>query len=136
MTSIKASYSKLLNINHSQIIGLQKLVEAKNRDRTFTLAQKITRQQNLGNLKETYKPLLANQTQQLTETQSTNVKLDEAKVTSANIVKNLAANGDLTNAASKAIVKKLDKLDKGVFAQILKSLKKEIRNYIIITNFK
>jgi len=43
------------------------------------LAQKITKQQNLGNLEELYKPILNNQSKQISEVQNTNSKLDESR---------------------------------------------------------
>jgi len=77
------------------------------------LAQKISRQQNLGYLEDIYKPILSNQTKQINEIKVTSNKLDESKAELTNILQQLVVNGDLTNAASEVIVKKLDKLDKG-----------------------
>jgi len=50
------------------------------------LAQKITKQQNLGNLEELYKPILNNQSKQISEVQNTNSKLDENKAELTNIL--------------------------------------------------
>jgi len=58
--SVKISHPLLPNIYHSQIGDLQRLAESKNKLRSFMLAQKITKQQNLGNLEELYKPILNN----------------------------------------------------------------------------
>jgi len=48
------------NIYQSTIGDLQKLAESKNKLKSYLLAQKISRQQNLGNLEDIYKPLLTN----------------------------------------------------------------------------
>jgi len=42
-----------------------------------------------------------------------------------NILRQLVANGNLTAAASDNIVKKLDKIDKGVFKELLNIAKKK-----------
>jgi len=52
--SVKISNPPLPNIYQSQITDLQKLAESKNKLRSFILAQKISKQQNLGNLEELY----------------------------------------------------------------------------------
>jgi len=101
------------NIYQSVIGDLQKLAESKNKLRSYFSAQKISRQQNLGNLEDIYKPILSNQDKQINESKLTNSKLDESRAELTNILQQLVVNGDLTNAASEVIVKKLDKLDKG-----------------------
>jgi len=72
------------------------------------LAQKISRQQNLGYLEDIYKPILSNQTKQINEIKVTSNKLDESKAELTNILQQLVVNGDLTNAATEVIVNKLD----------------------------
>ena len=109
-----------VNRDQSRIDNLKKLNDIRNKVRTYTLAQKIFKQQNLGNLEELYKPLLTGQTKQLDAAQETNVKLDESKTILTNMVEKLNVNGDLTNAASTAIVNKLDKLNKKSLKKILK----------------
>jgi len=89
------------------------------------LAQKITKQQNLGNFEELYKPILINQSKQISEVQNTNIKLHESRGELTNFVNQLVANGNLTAAASDNIVKKLDKIDKGVFKELLNIAKKK-----------
>jgi len=58
--SVQISHPPLPNTYQSQIGDLQMLAESKNNSRSFLLAQKITKQQNLGNLEELYKPILNN----------------------------------------------------------------------------
>jgi len=123
--SVKISHPPLPNIYQSQIGDLQKLAESKNTLRSFMLAHKITKQQNLGNLEELYKPILNNHFKQISEVQNTNVKLDESKNELTNILNQLVANGNLTAAASDNIVKQLDKIDKGVFKELLNIAKKK-----------
>jgi len=65
--SVKISHPPLPNIYLSQIGDLQKLAESKNKLRSFMFAQKITKQQNLGNLEELYKPILNSQSKQISE---------------------------------------------------------------------
>jgi len=107
------------NIYQSTIGDLKKLSDSKNKLRSYFLAQKITRQQNLGNLEDIYKPLLTNQNKQLDEAKLSNNKLDESKNELTNILQQLVVNGDLSTAALNKIVAKLDKLDKGVLTKIL-----------------
>jgi len=57
----KISHPQLPKIYQSQISDLQKLAESKNKLRSFMLAQKITKQQNLRNSAELCKPILINQ---------------------------------------------------------------------------
>jgi len=75
--SVKISHPPVPDIYQSQIGDLQKLAESKNKLRAYMLAQRITRQQNLGNLEELYKPILNNQSKQISEVQTTNTKLDK-----------------------------------------------------------
>jgi len=49
-----------------------------------------------------------------------------------NILQQLVANGDLTNAASNNIVKKLDKLDKVVLTKILNIVNKKPQTIALI----
>jgi len=77
--SVRISHAPVPNIYQSQIGDLQKIAESKNKLRAFMLAQKITKQQNLGNLEELYKPILNIQSKQISEVQTTNTKLDESK---------------------------------------------------------
>jgi len=94
----------LPNIYQSVIDDLQKLAESKNKLKSYFLAQKISRQQNLGNLEDVYKPLLINQSKQIDEAKVTNNKLEESRVELTNILQQLVANGDLTTKASNNIV--------------------------------
>jgi len=77
--SVKISHPPVPNIYQSQIGDLQKLAESKNKLRAFMLAQRITRQQNLGHLEDLYKPIFNNQSKQISEVHITNTKLDESK---------------------------------------------------------
>jgi len=74
------------NIYQSAIGNLQKLTASKNKLRSLILAQKISRQQNLGNLEDVYKPLLDNQSKQITEVKLTNNQLDESRTELTNIL--------------------------------------------------
>jgi len=103
--SVKIS-QQVPNIYQSTIGDSQKLANSKDKLRLYFFAQKISRQQNLGNLEDLYKPLLTNQNKQLNEAKLTNTKLDESKTELTNILQ-LVANGDLTNAASEVIVNKI-----------------------------
>jgi len=123
--SVKISHPPVPNIYQSRIGDLQKLTESKNKLKAYTLAQRITRQQNLGNLEDLYKPILNNQSKQISEVQSTNTKLDESKTELTNILQQLVANGNLTNLASDVIVKKLENLNRGVLSDILKTVSKK-----------
>jgi len=87
------------------------------------LAQKITKQQNLGNLEELYKPILNNQSKQIREVQNTNVKLDEKRAELTNILNQLVTNSVLTRGVSSAIADKLDKLNNDVLTKILFAVK-------------
>jgi len=112
--SVKISYPPIPNIYQSQLGDLQKLAESKNKLRSFMLAQKITKQQNLGNLEDLYKPILNNQNKQISEVQNTNTKLDESRGELTNILNQLVANGVLTHGVSSTIADKLDKLNNDV----------------------
>jgi len=92
-------HSPIPNIYQSAIGDLQKLAESKNKLRSYFLAQKISRQQNLGNLEDVYKPLLTNQNKQIDESKVTYNKLDESKAELTNILQQLVTNGLLSNAA-------------------------------------
>jgi len=104
--SIKVDHPPIPNIYQSAIGDLQKLAESKNKLRSYFLAQKISRQQNLGNLEDVYKPLLTNQNKQIDEAKVTNNKLDESRAGLINILHQLVANGILSKAASKVIINK------------------------------
>jgi len=121
--SVKISHPLLPNIYKSQISDLQKLAESKNKLRSFMLTQKITKQQNLGNLEELYKPILNNQSKQISEVQNTNVKLDENRAELTNILNQLVTNGVLTRGVSSAIADKLDKIDNDVLTKIFYAVK-------------
>jgi len=99
------------------------LAKSKNKLRSYFLAQKISRQQDLGNLEDIYKPLITNQNKQLDEAKLTNNKLDETKSELTNILQQLVENGGLTIDASKAIIIKWERLNKGVLADILSAIK-------------
>jgi len=129
--NVKISQS-VPNIYQSTIGDFQKLAKSKNKLKSYFLAQKISRQQNLGNLEDIYKPLLTNQNKQLDETKLTNTKLDESKNELTNILQQLVVNGDLTNAAQEVIVKKLDKIDNGVLTKILKTVRKKPETIALI----
>jgi len=87
------------------------------------LAQKITKQQNLGNLEELYKPISNNQTKQISELENTNVKWNENKNELTNILNQLVTNGILTRGVSNTIVDKLDKINNDVLTKILYAVK-------------
>jgi len=72
--SVKIAHPPVPNICQSQIAGLQKFAESKNKLRAFMLAQRITRQQNLGNLEDLYKPILNNQSKQISEVQTSSTQ--------------------------------------------------------------
>jgi len=91
--SIKIAHPPMPNIYQSQIGDLQRLAESKSKLRAYMLAQRITRQQNLGNLEHLYKPILTYQNKQISEVQTTNTKLDESRVELTNILQQLVANG-------------------------------------------
>jgi len=95
----------------------------KNDLRSYFLAQKISRQQNLGNLEDFYEPLLTNQNKQLDEAKLTKSKLYESKNELTNILQQLVTNGFLSNVASTNIVANLSKLNDGVLSEILKAVK-------------
>jgi len=120
------------NIYQSTIGDLQKLAKWNNKLKSYFLAQKISRQQILGNLEDIYKPFLTNQSKKLDEAKLTNTKLDESKNELTNILQQLVVNGDLTNAASAVIVKKLDKIDNGVLTEILKTVRKKPETIALI----
>jgi len=80
------------NIYQSAIGDLQKLAESKNKLRSYFLAQKISRQQNLGNLKDIYKPILTNQNKQIYESKVANNKLNESRAELTNILQQLVTN--------------------------------------------
>jgi len=104
--SVKVDHWPIPNIYQSAIGDLQKLADSKNKLRSYFLAQKISRQQNLGNLEDVYKPLLTNQNKQIDEAKVTNNKLDESRAGLINILHQLVANGILSKAASKVIINK------------------------------
>jgi len=111
------------NIYQSTIGDLQKLAESKNKLKSYLLAQKISRQQNLGNLEDIYKPLLTNQSKQLDEAKLTNNKEEESKGELTNILHQLVVNGLLTSKSSNDIIMKLEKLNKDVITDILLAVK-------------
>jgi len=121
--SVKISHPPLPNIYQSQIGDLQKLAESKYKLRSFMPAQKITKQHNLGNLEELYKPILNNQSKQISEVQTTNTKLDESKNELTNILNQLVTNGVLTRGVSNTIADKLDKLNNEILTKILYAVK-------------
>jgi len=130
--NIKVDHPPVPNIYQSAIGDLQKLAESQSKLRSYMLAQKISRQQNLGNLEDIYKPILSNQVKQINETKVTNSKLDESNAELTNILQQLVVNGDLTNAASQVIVNKLDKLDKGVLNKRLNTVNKKPETIALI----
>jgi len=97
--NVKVSHSPIPNIYQSAIGDLQKLAESTNELRSYFLAQKISRQQNLSNLENVYKTLLINQSKQIDESKVTNNKLDESRAELTNILQQLVANGNLTTTA-------------------------------------
>jgi len=96
------------------------------------LAQRITRQQNLGNLEDLYKPILDNQSKQISEVQTTNTKLDENRLQLTNILQQLVTNGVLTRRVSNGIINKLENLNKGVLSEILKTVSKKPETFALI----
>jgi len=74
-------------------------------------------------LEELYKPILNNQSKQISEVQNTNVKLDENRAELTNILNQLVTNGVLTRSVSNTIADKLDKLNNGVLTKILYAVK-------------
>jgi len=113
------------NIYQSTIGDLQKLAKSKNKLKSYFLAQKISRQQNLENLEDSFKLLLTNQSKQLYEAKLTNNKLDESKAELTNILQQLVVNGDLSTAASNKIVNKLDNINDKVLKEIMYITKKK-----------
>jgi len=96
------------------------------------LAQKITKQQNLGNLEELYKPILNKQIKQISEVQTTNVKLDENRAELTNILNQLVTNGVLTRGVSNTIADKLDKLNNDVLTKILYAVKNKPEAIVLL----
>jgi len=113
------------NIYQSTIGDLQKLAESKHKLKSYFLAQKISQQQNVGNLENIYKPLLTNQNTQLDEAKVTNNKLDERKAELTNILQQLVVNGNLSTAASNNTIAKLDNINDDVLKEILHISKKK-----------
>jgi len=130
--SVKIGHPPVPNIYQSQIGDLQKLAESKNKLRAYMLAQRITRQQNLGNLEDSYKPILNNQSKQISEVQTTNTKLDENRLELTKILQQLVTNGVLTSGVSNGIINKLENLNRGVLREILKTVSKKPETIALI----
>jgi len=117
--SVKISHPPIPNNYQSTIGDLQKLAESEHKLKSYFLAQKTSRQQNLGNLEDIYKPLLTNQNKQINEAKVINNKLDESKNELTNILQQLVVNGNLSTAASNNIIAKLDNINDDVLTNIL-----------------